>query len=436
MKATHVRDTAAEAWLLGHPMLENYRTLYAQAVDAADPRYVGGFGCFRHYSHPFGPQNDDVVTPNNDTPYSLAWLDLRAEPWVVSVPAIERYYLLPFHDLDTTYVGYIGARTTGQRPGHYLLAGPDWNGPKPSGVLRVFKAESQLVGCVGRTYLAGGEASQIRELAAVQKRYSLTPLHEFGDTPAPPPQPIPAWPAWDEQRAESLDFFIYLDFLLGFFPPPDTQTDLRHRLAALGITGAGTFDPSTLDATTRDAMTQGMADARARLEAAKAGTHGSRGLFGTRAEVGEDYLKRSVGADIGIYGLPMEEAWYGAWDADETGAALDGSAHAYRVHFTRENLPHAEYFWSATLYRLPERLLVANPVHRYSIGDRSPGLVYDRDGGLTLTIAQTAPEDGPGRGANWLPAPNGPFFVVLRVYGPGHTLVDGSWKLPPLTRIP
>lgn len=436
MKATEAaRETAAEAWLFGHPILENYRTLHAQAVDTADPRYVGGFGCFGHHSEPFGPQHTDVVTPNNDTPYSWAWLDLRAEPWVVSVPAIDRYYVLPFHDLDTTYVGYIGARTTGPRPGHYLLAGPDWHGPKPSGVLRVLQAASQLVGCVGRTYLAGTDATQIRELAAVQKRYSLTPLHEFADMPAPPPQPIPAWPAWDEERVEGLGFFSYLDFLLGFFPPPDGQADLRARLASLGVTGAGTFDPSTLDAATREAMTQGMADARARLEKAAAETRDSRGLFGTRAELGEDHLKRSVGADVGLYGLPVEEAWYHAWEQDETGAPLDGSAHAYRVHFTREGLPHAEFFWSATLYRLPQRILVANPIHRYSIGDRTPGLVYDRDGGLTLTFSHTAPDTGPGRGANWLPAPAGPFSIVLRIYGPGHAIVDGGWRLPPLTRV-
>ena len=433
MKATEVRATAAEAWLLGHPILENYRTLHAQAVDAADPRYVGGFGCFRHYSQPFGPQNTDVVTPNNDTPYSWAWLDLRAEPWVVSVPATDRYYLLPFHDLDTTYVGYIGARTTGIRSGHYLLAGPDWHGPKPSGVLRVLQAQSQLVGCVGRTYLAGNEPAQLRELAAIQKRYSLTPLSEFGDTPSPPPQPIPAWPKWDEGRVQGLDFFTYLDFLLGFLPPPDTQADLRARLAALGVTGAGTFDPGTLDDGVREAMAQGMADARARLTAAEADTRTSRGLFGTREELGEDYLKRGIGADLGLYGLPQEEAWYGGWEADDTGAALDGSAHGYRLRFAREQLPHAEFFWSATLYRLPERLLVANPIHRYSIGDRSPGLVYDRDGGLTLTLGQTAPDE-PGRIANWLPAPAGPFTVVLRVYGPGHTLIDGTWQPPPITR--
>jgi hypothetical protein len=428
-----LRDTAAEAWLLGHPILENYRTLYAQAVDAADPRYVGGFGCFRHYTEPFGPGDTDVVTPNNDTPYSWAWLDLRAEPWVVSVPAIDRYYLLPFHDLDTTYAGFIGSRATGRGPGHYLLAGPGWDGPKPSGVAGVLHADSQLVGCVGRTCLAGTAPAQVRELAAVQKKYSLTPLHEFADIPEPEPAPEPAWPPWDEERVQGLGFFAYLDFLLGFFPPPPAQLELRARLAALGVTGAGTFDPGELDAGTREAMSLGMAEARARLQAAAAVTVDSRGLFGTRARLGEDHLKRGVAADMGLYGLPQDEAWYGGWLTDDTGAALDGSAHDYRLHFTRETLPRAEFFWSATLYRLPERLLVANPINRYSIGDRTPGLAYAAAGGLTLHISHAAPSE-PGHAANWLPAPDGPFTVVLRVYGPSHTISEGEWTLPPLTR--
>lgn len=443
MKATEIRDTAAEAWLFGHPILENYRTLHAQAVDASDPGYVGGFGCFWHHSKPYGPPNVGVnvgadpggaVTPNNDTLYSLAWLDLRPEPWVVSVPAIDRYYLLPFHDLDTTYVGYVGSRATGRGPGHYLLAGPDWDGPKPSGTAGVLRAESQLVGCVGRTQLAGTSAVQVRELAQIQQKYSLTPLHEFADTPAPPSTPAPDWPRWDAERAQGLEFFSYLDFLLGFFPPPPAQAALRGRLAALGIAGNGTFDPATLDPSAREAMTLGMAEARARLQAAEAEAVDSRGLFGTRAELGEDYLKRSVGVGTGMYGLPQEEAWFGGWLVDDTGAALDGAAHDYRLRFTRDTLPHAEFFWSATLYRLPERVLVANPINRYSIGDRTPGLAYDADGGLTLYVSNTAPA-GTQRAANWLPAPDGPFTVVIRVYGPSHKIIDRSWTLPPLNRV-
>ncbi|MEV5795729.1 DUF1254 domain-containing protein [Streptomyces sp. NPDC052192] len=122
------RKTAAEGWIWGYALLQNYRTMYPQAINPDDARYVGGFGRFRHYSQPFTPANTDVVTPNNDTPYSWAWLDLRAEPYVISVPALDRYYVLPVHDLDTSYVGYIGARTTRylprRNPGPYIPGRP------------------------------------------------------------------------------------------------------------------------------------------------------------------------------------------------------------------------------------------------------------------------------------------------------------------------
>jgi hypothetical protein len=128
------RSIARDAYTFGYAMVENYRTLYEQAVDSADPRYTGGFGGFRHYSEPFTPDNTDIVTPNNDTPYSWGWFDLRAEPLVVTVPAIDRFYILPFHDLYTVYAGYVSAATTGTGPGRYLLAGPSWTGGTPEGL--------------------------------------------------------------------------------------------------------------------------------------------------------------------------------------------------------------------------------------------------------------------------------------------------------------
>src|SRR5689334_2548275 len=144
-----VRGTAAEAWIWGLPMLENYRTLYAQAVDEADPRHVGGFGVFRHYPHPFTPANTDVVTPNNDTPYSLAWLDLRAEPWVLEVPATDRYHVLPLHDLDTCYVGFVGSRTTGNGAGRHLVLGPDHRGTPGEGSAGALPAGPRPAGIAG-----------------------------------------------------------------------------------------------------------------------------------------------------------------------------------------------------------------------------------------------------------------------------------------------
>ncbi|MFE6483295.1 DUF1254 domain-containing protein [Streptomyces sp. NPDC057757] len=426
-----VRETAAEAWIWGYPLLENYRTMYPQAIDADDPRSVGGFGRFRHYSRPFTPADTDVVTPNNDTPYSWAWLDLRAEPWVVSVPATDRYYVLPLHDLDTSYVGFIGARTTGNEAGDHLVAGPGWTGEVPPGTAGVLRADTRLVGILGRTYLAGPQ--DVDALRAVQERYRLRPLSEYLDSAAPHPAPEPVWPVWREETLGSVEFFAVLDFLLGFFPVLPAEADLRGRLGALGVDGRGEFEPAALEPENREALEAGIADARARLAEAGENAVESTHLFGTREEHGGDCLTRAVGVEKGLYGLPAAEAWYAGWAEDSEGnRPPDGARRDYVIRFPPGALPPARFFWSATMYRLPERLLVDNELDRYSIGDRTPGIVRDADGGLTLHVSATRPED-PAEAANWLPAPAGPFTVTIRVYGPDPSVLDGGWTIPALT---
>ncbi|WP_371480873.1 DUF1254 domain-containing protein [Kitasatospora sp. NBC_00315] len=428
-----VRSTAAEGWVWGYALLENYRTMYPQAVDDADPRHVGGFGVFRHHPQPSTPADTDVVTPNNDTPYSWAWLDLRAEPWVLSVPAVDRYYVMPLHELDTVYAGFVGARSTGRGAGDHLIAGPDWQGEAPAGIDGVIRTATRLIGIVGRTYLAGTDPEAVGELTAIQREYRLRPLHEYAGTPAPPPAPQPVWPVWREEVLESIEFFGVLDFLLGFFPVLATEADLRRRLAALGVDGRGEFEPAALPAGVRTEIERGIVDGRAELERAAAEATGSTGYFGTREQIGSDHLRRAVGAKLGLYGLPFEEAWYGGWVADSEGnSPPDAAERDYVLRFPPDALPPAEFFWSATMYALPGRQLVDNPVQRYSIGDRTPGLVRDPDGGLTLYVQVKRPANADWS-ANWLPAPDGPFTVVIRLYGPDHSVLDGGWTLPALT---
>ncbi len=388
-----IRATAAEAWIRGRPILENYRTLYTQALDDADPRYVGGFGVFRHYPRPFTPANTDVVSPSNDTPYSWAWLDLRTEPWVLSVPAVDRYYVLPVHELDTVYAGFVGSRSTGQEAGDHLVAGPDWDGEPPAGISSVIRAATRLVGIVGRTQAVGTSPEAVRELGGIQQRYLLRPLHVHTGTPEPEPARQPVWPVWRESVLDTVEFFSFLDFLLGFFPALPTEAGLRGRLTDLGVDGRGEFEPATLPMAVRAEMERGIADGKAALARAVARTESSVGLFGTRERIGTKYLEQAVGAVTGLYGLPVEEAWYGAWQADSEG------------------------------HRPPD---AGRRDHR------TPGLVRDPDGGLTLHLSHRPPTD-PAAAANWLPVPDGPFTAVLRLYGPDGAVLDGRWTPPPLT---
>ncbi|MFD8083817.1 DUF1254 domain-containing protein [Kitasatospora sp. NPDC059722] len=458
---TTVRATAAEAWLRGYPILRNYRTLYAQALDDADPAYVGGFGVFRHHPPPsaLDPATLRTATPHtatlpasplgegavdHDLPSSSAWLDLRAEPWVLSVPADDRYYVLPVHELDAVYAGFVGARATGPEAGDHLVAGPDWQGEPPPGVRSVIRTATRLAGIVARTHLAGPEPADVAAMEAVRQQYRLRPLHEYEGTPAPHPAPDPVWPVWRDEVTDTVEFFAFLDFLLGFFPLPSprhpaavplppAEADLRGRLTDLGIDGRGEFEPAALPLDVRAEMARGIADARARLEREAAVRPDACGLAGTREQTGADYLRQALGARLGPYDLPAEEVWCGAWTADSEGhRPPSASDRDYTIRFGPGALPPARFSWSAALYELPDRRPVDNTLDRYAIGDRTPGLVHDRDGGLTLHVRHKRPADAE-HSANWLPAPDGPFTVVLRLHGPEAPALDGRWRLPPLT---
>jgi hypothetical protein len=425
------RAIAAEVWLYSYAPIQGYQTMYNQAVNSAFPGYVGGFNQFRHYSRSATPEDTDIVTPNNDTPYSWAWLDLRAEPIVLSLPAVAepRYYVNQWFDLYTHNFAYTGVRATGREAGNYLFAGPHWNGTVPDGITQVFRAETDFVGTLTRTQLFGPD--DIPALQAVQASYALTPLSAFTGTPAPAPAPAVDWPAWDAAQAESIGFISYFNALLPFMPPVPSEADMFAHFARIGIGAGLPFVPSTLSPEIRTAMEEGVATASADLRAAALRQASSRGFFGSREELGENYITyRNFGAMLGIYGNSEAEAFYGTQQTDDDSAVLDGARH-WVLRFEPGQLPPVTEFWSITMYGLPERLLVDNPINRYSIGDRTEGMVLGTDGSLEIYIQQDNP--GPDKESNWLPAPDGPFFFVGRFYGPGPAIQDGTWTLPRLT---
>ena len=255
---TEAKSIAAEAYLYAYPMLYNYKTLFQQTVDPSFPGYIGGFNRYRHYSRGFTPADKDIVTPSNDTPYSWAWLDLRAEPMVVSVPASDRYYVLQWFDLYTHNFAYIGSRATGTEAGDYLFAGPGWNGETPKGIKKVFRSETQLIGTLTRTSWSGPEDRD--GLVATQRQYRIRPLSEY--TGAKPPMPAPAYqfPAWDDARGNSSGFIEYLNFLLQFSPPVASEKAAMDRFAKIGIGPGRAFDPAALDSAMREAIEAGVKD--------------------------------------------------------------------------------------------------------------------------------------------------------------------------------
>jgi hypothetical protein len=421
---------AREAWAYAYAPLQGYQTMYNQTQNKSFGGYVGGFNQFRHYARSSTPADTDIVTPNNDTPYSWAWLDLRAEPIVLSLPAVPapRYYVNQWFDLYTHNFAYTGVRATGREAGHYLFVGPRWKGEIPKGITKVFMAETEFVGTLTRTQLFGPD--DVDAMQAVQAGYKLTPLSQFTGTAAPNPSPAINWPAWDTAKGEGIGFIVYLNAFLPFMPVVEAEQDMFARFARIGVGPNLAFDASKLQPEIRAAMEAGIAEAATALKEGAVQLKDSRALFGTRQDLGEGYItKRNYGAMLGIYGNTKEEAIYGSQQTDSEGKLLDGNRH-WVLRFEPGRLPPVAEFWSITMYNLPQRFLVDNPLNRYSIGDRTAGLKLGADG--SLEIYMQADNPGPEKESNWLPAPRGPFFFVGRFYGPKPEALDGAWTLPPL----
>lgn len=430
LAAAEAKAIAEEAWAWGLAPVILYETMYGQALDAGSPGYVGGFNVFRHYDRQFTSDDRDIRTPNNDTPYSWAWLDLRAEPIVFSVPAVaDRYYVNQWVDLYTHNFAYTGTRATGTGAGMYLFVAPGWKGEVPAGISRVFRAETDIVMTLTRTGVDGPD--DIPAMKAVQAGYRLTPLSAFVGQPAP--APALDWPAWDKAKAEGLGFITYLNALLRCMPVVESEREMLARFRRIGIGAGLPFDAERLAPDIRAAMEAGIAEARAGFEAKAQAETDSMAFFGTREELGANYIyNRNVGAALGVLGNTKEEAIYLAQQTEPDGSVLDGRKR-WRLRFAPGQLPPVSLFWSITMYALPDRNLVPNPLHRYSIGDRTPGLKADADGGLSIWLQTESP--GPERESNWLPTPPGPFFFVARLYGPKAEALEKRWVLPPLEKL-
>jgi hypothetical protein len=428
-----VRTLAQEATIWAFPFVENYKLL-SQTLDPKSP-YYGLFNVLHHSRDLLTPADKLVVTPNNDTLYSSTSLDLEAEPMVLHVPEMgKRYYTFQIVDMATNNVGYIGTRATGEREGWYAFTGPGWKGALPPKVTKAIACPSRFMLIVGRTAVAGpGDLESVRK---IQDRYELTPLSALTGAQGPKRTSVSFTP-YDPQKVQSLEFFSYLNWLMQFHVFPPAEQDLLKKYSVLGIAPGKSFDIQALDGPTRAAMQEGLAAGLAKIkDSAGAIGRSVNGWSLAPAEVpyfGNDYLLRAAFAYKAIYVNDPAEAYYPAANNDADGQPLDGSTHGYVLRFVKDQLPSAKYFWSLTMYDQKDRLLVENPIHRYSIGDRTAGLQFAKDGSLTILIQRGSP--GPDKESNWLPAPGAPFYVILRIYGPSEKVLQGAWTPPPLEKV-
>ncbi len=387
-----------------------------------------------------------VVMPNNDTLYVNAWLDLSAGPLVISVPDTgSRYYVLGFLDYYTNPFAHIGTRTTGNGAGAVLVSGPDWAGVVPPACGapgRHLRSATNWVWIIGRVLVDG--PADVPAVNALQDQFHMQTLDDWTAGRASPPR------RFDSRFAARAPFGVdrfraMVNHALGICPPPARDAGLVAQFAQVGI-GAGinaelpaaaqlaleracSRSVALLDSPEHDVLGTGI------TSVATAGGHSAwRHPIQLATSFGDDLLLRAFLSHQAIGALETLEAAYPRCETDANGIPLKGEA-VYRLRFAPGQLPPVEAFWSITLYDASDYLLVANPIERYSIGDRTAGLVHDSDGGLTVTLSHCAPLDVKQR-ANWLPAPADRFFLCLRAYLPKPEMLDGRYQLPSPQRQP
>ncbi len=439
------KDIAEEGFIYGLPLVMNYAVMQEFAVNRSSGQFKAPFNDINNQHHVATPQDTAVITPNSDTPYSMLWLDLRAEPMVISVPAIERerYYSIQLIDGNTYNYGYIGTRATGTEPGDYLVVGPDWKGEKPTGIKQVFRSTTPFTLALIRTQLFN--PGDIANVEKIQAGYKADPLSAFLKQPAPPAAPkiafVPATTAGIKDN-----FFEYLDAALQFVPETPRDKAVRAKLAKIGIGPGKTFAFKDLSlehkAAILIAMKQGDDKVAKWLASGMKTINGWNigSFFGDEAFYNGDWLMRAGAAKGGIYGNDAVEATYPYTRVDAAGEPLDGSRHKYTITFAPGQLPPVNAFWSVTMYDGKSQLLVKNPIDRYLIN--SPmlsAMKKDADGSLTLYIQKDSP--GADKEANWLPAPDDKIYLVMRLYWPKPTppsilpAGEGTWRPPGVKRV-
>jgi hypothetical protein len=435
---------AEEAFIYGLPIVMNYAVMYEYAVDKGGPQFKAPFNQIKNEARVFTYEDTAIITPNSDTPYSFMWMDLRAEPMVLSVPAVEkeRYYAVMLCDGNTYNYGYIGSRATGNEAGDYMVVGPNWKGEKPAGIKKVFTSTTPFSVAGYRTQLF--KADDMPNVVKVQAGYKAQPLSAFLKQPAPPTAPkidfVPATTAGIQAN-----YFQYLDAAIRFVPPAPEEKEIRAKLAKIGIGSDKPFDFKSLPAEQKEAFMLGMKSGDEKVDKfLAAGVKNVNNwnigsFFGDRHFFNGNWLMRAGAAKGGLYGNDAVEATYPFTRVDATGEKLDGSKHNYTLTFPAGQLPPVNAFWSVTMYDGRTQFLIKNPINRYLINSPMlPNMKKNEDGSLTLYIQKDNP--GKDKESNWLPAPNDLIYLVMRLYWPKTDAPsilpagEGTWKPPGIVR--
>jgi hypothetical protein len=434
---TQLRTLAEQAVVYTFPLYEMSRMRAAtspQRTEAAGeaPKPQRWCNVFTHARQLLGAGKSRVVSPNNDTLYTNAWLDLGDGPLVIDVPdTAGRYYVLGLLDFYTNPFAHIGQRLTGTAARSFVVTPPGWRGELPAAFREPgahIEAPTRWLWVIGRILVDGPQ--DVPAVNALQQGFVVRTLE--GSRAGEASKPKPFDPACDPKAPlTAAHFAAQVNRALRENPPPARDAALIARSAQLGL-GPDAGEPD--DA--QRAVLQDTLDAvLPRLRNAQSGATTATGWVQmplVEGSFGDDHLARALVALKYIGMLESREATYPlAWN-DASGRTLNGSGR-YTLRFAPDAMPPVDAFWSLTMYDSRDYMLVDNPIDRYAVGDRTPALRHDADGGLTLHIQQARPGSEAAQ-ANWLPAPAGDFYLCLRAYVPRAEMLDGRYALPALVR--
>lgn len=441
------RAIGLSAFVYGYPLVETYRTCRKQTDTSGErPSISSGsdarlpMNTLHHGRRPSTHEDRDVVTPANDLLYTLAWIHLADGPMLMTLPSSRkhagRYYVMALYDAYTENFENLGPRTVNADGETVLLLGPNGSVPDELKHCRAVQCPSNLVWLIGRTLV--GDQNDWHAARALQADVTLKPAF-VGDTQALPAavrhwmgDPVDAMALAHEQKLPAVQvapaFFTNFCQSLAEAPGRVEDMGLVAWFAQAGLVASKEFSWDALEEPVRQGLIEGFEDAVALV-----GTVGGRRrprpwtFTGATGRYGNKYLNRARTAYLGLGALATTEAIYAASHCDASLQALNGEQ-AYQVKFSADSMPPVDAFWSVTMYDA-DRFLYGNEINRYSIGDRTPGLEYESDGSLVLRIGSTRPVNV----SNWLPAPAGPFYLILRMYHPQ----DGvrNWTIPSLEII-
>ena len=443
------KQIAKEAYIYGFSLVLNYKTMYNYTIDNKSPEFKGDFNQLGCAARVYTPEDKAVITPNSDTPYCMGWIDLRAEPVVFTIPEIEkdRFYQVQLIDIYAHNFAYISTVATGNVPGKYLITGPEWKGEVPEGITEVIPCETQFLLAIVRTQLFNPD--DLDNVKKIQNGYNIEPLSTFFGTKAPSAAAAINFPEWKDGTEFSAELFSYFDFVLTLVKTPKEEQDLMKRFAKIGLGDADKFDITKFSPEIQKALEEGAQEGLAAIKefGAKESKDplASGKIVGTRVFLNKSakenynldnfYILRATGALMGIYGNSAAEALYPTYLVDAENTLLDASKNNYTMTFKKGEFPPVKAFWSLTMYDGKTQLLIDNPLNRYLLNSTMMDqFVLNKDGSLTFYVQKESP--GAALESNWLPAPDGPFYTTMRLYGPKEEALKGAWINPPLVKRP